>query len=532
MHATTALIVALLFFRLKWLASLSSKLVAAGMLALLLNDYANNLRSASGFLRAFTPGLTSQDPEQFVSLVYLLVLVVLSITAGVLCQFLLKKFKHVHSRDVSLGVAMLAAYMILTPAVPLLSMLPAIIQESRVQAPTFPPPKTTASPDKPDIYYIVLDRYTNNKVLKEQLNYDNTPFTNFLQDNGFVVNQSATANYPYTAMSVSSTMAAAYTNDLVAPYRQQDVQSHTLYHNIVWQSPVIKAVKAAGYNYYNIGSTYGTSYKAPLAERDYGGEYELSVFGAQLKLQGVEAVAFSQSPYYSFAQNAPNGALLKATDLNDVDRINRQLNILEQTSREKPGGRFIFAHMLIPHDPYFFNADGSLAANPEANSVGKPIKQKYIEQVQYVNNQMQSIISSIKKHSGGKAIIVMNADEGPYPHDLNSTARTSAFQTPGLSGKTVQINNMLDWPDAWLQMKFGILQAVHMPDANSEDLQHLSSVNVFRIVLNRYFGYSLPYLPQCHFGLTKGNRHEYIYADITNRLENNASPDCRALQSL
>lgn len=530
MHAVTAFVIALIFFRMKWLGTLLAKMVSTLGLTFFMVDYDGNLQAISGVVRALIPGLTGTDMA-VVSLVYFIILVVVTTLLGVSFAKWAARFEQIKNRDLQLGLGILALYMFIVPAVGLARMLPTMIAESNTQASTFAKPQGQTDPDRPDVYYIVLDRYTNNTVLDKQFNFDNSNFTDFLKDKGYTVNEDAKSHYPYTAISISSTMSADYTNQFVQPFKDSQPQSRTLYHNLIWQSPVIKAMQQAGYKYHNIGSTYGATYKAPLAQIDQMWQYDLNILGWHKRLRTIEAIAFEQSPYSQFSRLSP-GWPIKFTAKNDTQYLNEQLDELDKLSTtQKQGGRLIFAHMLIPHQPYYFNADGSLSTRPEADNVGKPIKDKYIGQIIYINSQIQKLVEQIHKNSGGKAIVILNSDEGPYPQDLNSTARepkpkASATDTSVLSG------DMRDWPDEWLQMKFGILQAVNIPKATDDDLRHLSSVNALRIVLNRYFGYDLEYREPCHFGLTAGSRDEYLYADITRRLREDTDPACRELQSV
>ena len=90
---------------------------------------------------------------------------------------------------------------------------------------------------------------------------------------------------------------------------------------------------------------------------------------------------------------------------------------------------------------------------------------------------------------------------------------------------------MNTWSEKWLKMKFGILQATYIPKASQQDVQNLSSVNMFRIILNSYLGYNLEYLPNCNFGFNRGDKYEYDYSDITKKLQPNASLKCQQYQS-
>jgi hypothetical protein len=533
MHAFTSLLVVVVLYWLPWLRTFLAKLIAVLILSLFVMTYDTNLQATAGLIRAFTPGMTSTEGLPLVSVVYLILLVCLSVVIATGVHARIQRSQHIKAKDTQLAIVVLVGYLCILPTFSFARVLPAMIRESHVQPPAYArPAKTSVEGDKPDIYYIVLDRYTNADTLKKQFNYDNTPFTGFLRGNDFVVNDTAHANYPYTTMSISSTLNANYTNKLVQPFKDADVQSRTLYHNSIWQSSVVKALKGAGYQYQLVGSTYGTSYKAPLAERDYMANNILTVFGREKRLRGIEALQFANSPYYRFAQTKQaKWWPLKIETSTGVDDIRAQLATLNNIATEKPGGRFIFAHMLIPHDPFLFNGDGSLSIYTDGDNIGKPVKQKYTNQVTFINSQMQELVSTIQKQTDGKAVIIFNADEGPYPQVLNGT-----FQSPSgintAEGAVGTGENMTTWSDNWLQMKFGILQAAHIPRATEDDLANLSSVNLFRIILNRYAGYSLGYLPECHYGLVGGSHNEYQYADITNRLLANTDKHCAMMQSL
>ena len=60
--------------------------------------------------------------------------------------------------------------------------------------------------DRPDVYYVILDRYANSWTLANLYGYDNTPFLEALRERGFYVADEAWANYFKTAFSVSSSL--------------------------------------------------------------------------------------------------------------------------------------------------------------------------------------------------------------------------------------------------------------------------------------------------------------------------------------
>ena len=58
-----------------------------------------------------------------------------------------------------------------------------------------------AKNEKPDIYYIILDRYANTKILSDFYNFDNSAFTEYLTKKGFYIADNSFANFPKTHLS-------------------------------------------------------------------------------------------------------------------------------------------------------------------------------------------------------------------------------------------------------------------------------------------------------------------------------------------
>ena len=62
----------------------------------------------------------------------------------------------------------------------------------------------------PDIYFILLDAYAGEKVLKKYYNFDNSNFINSLRDRGFFVHNESYSNYANTIPSLGSTFNMEY----------------------------------------------------------------------------------------------------------------------------------------------------------------------------------------------------------------------------------------------------------------------------------------------------------------------------------
>lgn len=525
MNALTALIIALAAYYIKRPRYFSSKLIAVFILGLLMAAYNDRLNSITDFYRAIIPTLTATNTDMpLISLSF-----IITIFAGALfVGYLIEKYQIRHKLSWSHNIVYLILIVVGVvfggQALRLAGMMPDLITQSKVQAPALQKTGSSIEKSKPDVYYIILDRYTNNKVLSEQYAFDNSPFTNNLKNNGFTVNEAAYSNYPVTTPSISSTLNAQYTKSVVEKYVKNPIQSRTLYHNLIQQSSVIKAFKADGYSYHHIGSVYGASYEAPLADKDYVHSSVINITDKFTRtLRGIEIAQFNQSPYYQFFKVNLSWWPFKDTELDNVNYVKAQLDSLNQIADTKAGGRLVFAHILVPHDPFSFNPDGSSSPYFLTDTMGKPIKTKYLDQLNFINTQVSKIIEKIKKNSNNQAVIILNADEGAYPQDMNNTNLTP-IDTTGVLEK----QDMTKWPNDWLQMKFGILQAAYIPKASSQDLAKLNSVNVFRIVLNNYLGYKLDYLPNCTYAFNDGDQYMYRYISISQKLLGQEDQVCKS----
>ncbi|HSX01998.1 MAG TPA: hypothetical protein VLI05_01645 [Candidatus Saccharimonadia bacterium] len=389
-------------------------------------------------------------------------------------------------------------------------------------------PASAKSAPKPDIYYIVMDRYANQDVLQSQFSFDNSSFINFLKDNQYYVNPSDHNNYPYTTMSIASTMDADYLGDAISKFGKSTEQTVIPYHESIRNSPVAQALAGIGYQYDFIGNWYETSNLTEVPNATtYQPEGVLTILGRSWTLNNFGKAKLNASIFWRFLPNSPkldnNFRWLNYSGQSGPDMTHYQLQTLTNLANQQPGGRFIFAHILVPHDPYFFNADGSINTNINDDNTGEPVKQKYLGQVQYINGQMKTLLTKINQNSHGQAVIVLQSDEGPYPFQLND----ENFNNAGVDEELAD-GDMRSWSAADLQMKYGNLAAYHVPAADlAANPTGADPVNIFRLVLNDYFGGQFPYLPECYYAYPDGRNRPLNYANITKTLTGQDNPACQ-----
>jgi len=510
---TAALVVAV-FYR-SWRKDALAAGLAAGLLVLVLvSNYDGRLSTISPIFDAVSPFV---GVGWVYSLVFMVLLGALAAAIGRLASRLVR-LRGWSSREIvraaTIAVSVTFAIQVAT-----------VVQEFAVEWPQFfykAPALTTtaaatpASP-KPDIYYIVLDRYASQDVLASQFGFNNDEFIQFLKDNHYYVNPSAHNNYPYTTMSIASTMSADYNTSIVQQFENSTKQTVIPFNETIRQAPVAQTLQKLGYSYNLVGNWYETSNESPVADHTYQQTGIFTLLGHTFTLDNFPKIILSQSIFSRFIQASPSIGQFQAlryTNLGDVDMAHYQLQTLKDLAAAPPGGRFIFAHILVPHDPYNFNADGSISTTTNSDNIGAPVKQKYLGQVQYINGQMKTILSNIQSASRGQAVVVLQSDEGPYPAQLND----EDFDANDLDG-LLQAGDMRQWSDANLQMKFGNLAAYHIPAADwTRDTDAADSVNIFRLILNSYFGAGMSYLPDCYYAYPNGRDKPLSFTSITTRL--------------
>lgn len=476
-------------------------------------------------LSKLNPGL---EQNSNFGIIFSLAISLLIISLALLISFLIDKYTAAWRQiTLVLGEAIIIS-IVAAFAIQLIFVAPAII--SRWPEYFYRPPgfALTANSNnvKPDIYYIILDRYASQNILQEQFQSDNADFLNYLKSNNFSTNPSALSNYPFTAMSIASTLSANYDSDLIQKFSNSKMQTMSPYYDTIKNSPVISQLKKLGYSYDLLGTWYEATNQSPLADNVYQPEGRLTVFGRTYTLNGFPKMVLTNSFWEQIVRHGltiGQKKILGYSGISEADATPYKLDKLKKLADQPAGGRFIFAHILVPHDPYYFNADGSRLNNPGSNDVEEPIKQKYIGQVEYINTQMKDVINRIEKNSNRQAIIVLQADEGPYPTQLQLDDASSG----SIIDDDLSTIDMRTWSDQNLKMKYGILAAYQVPQAKSKDLASGGdSVNIFRLIFNTYFNTSMSYLPRCYYALTNGRNLPFAYSDITNRLTGQSNSEC------
>ena len=328
---------------------------------------------------------------------------------------------------------------------------------------------------RPDVYYIVFDRYAGEETLREFYDFDNTPFLEALEERGFSVAHDSWANYFKTALSMFSTL----TMEHIDPERWNGSDPHTfgpIHAAFQARMAVPATFKALGYEYAHIANWWEPTSRNADADVIYRYTQE-SEFGTIL-----------------FATTLVGALLPGATTDDEPEQIQGMdlqrahvltgFNAIVEASR-RSGPTFTLAHMTTPHPPYAFNLDGSKPTQAEREA--RSSNEEYLIQLEYTNRRALEVIDEIiasVEPGEPEPIILLQTDEGPFP---------PRFAQP--NSENFQWLEATDEEIAW---KFNILTAYRLPgvdDAAEGFTDRTSPVNAFRILFNAYFDAGLELLP-------------------------------------
>lgn len=315
---------------------------------------------------------------------------------------------------------------------------------------------------KPDIYLIVFDAYTNSNCLREEFNFDNSETDSFLLKKGFYIATKSNSNYALSPLSLSSAFNLNYLRpDLINEKVTGKFIVQSL--NTLEKSELPEIMRQQGYQVKNFSVFNLDGY--PVGNSEYHTHFRkklvnLQTLGGRVEKDILWNLAFLQSK-----QTAKNKELSHLA--NERERtILRNLKQLEQEiDRKTDTARFVYTHLMLPHEPYFFDDKGQL--NPP-EIVYRVDPGLYIKQLVYTNTILKDLVNKLLSDTTRPKIIIIAGDHGYREYD-------DASKMPKI---------------------FANLTACYFPGKDYSRLyDSISPVNLFRVVLNQHFRQDYPLLP-------------------------------------
>lgn len=342
----------------------------------------------------------------------------------------------------------------------------------------------------PDIYYIIVDSYANDKTLKKLYNNDNKKFINFLKNNGFFVQENAFSNYRTTHISIASSLNMSYVNELNDKIQIENLEKklsiirHILQEKMTKNSQVQKFLNKLGYAFVNFNSGHGATASMRGADKqiECGRVNEFHVLFYRSTIFG---------PYDKHLRKL--GISPIANDLRS--KILCQFNTLPEIHKQFERPVFILNHILAPHPPFVFGSEGEEISKSALKYDGHEAwkdRAHYLGQLLFVNLKLKTAINKILSESKTPPIIILQGDHGPASlEDINNPTSEA------------------------LRERMGILNSYYLPNLKIEKpYDNLSPVNTFRFIFNSYFGTNLSLLEDKAYYSDAIN--EYKFIDVTN----------------
>jgi sulfatase-like protein len=362
----------------------------------------------------------------------------------------------------------------------------------RLSLPPVVEASTLAASKPPDIFYIIVDGYGRSDVLRELYGVDNSAFIEALQDRGFFVASESRSNYIRTIRSLASSLNMSYLTPISAQMGNSDAY-WPVTRDLIGKNQVMEALKAMGYR---IVATTDVSDVTDIGWADtHMRPYAIHV--SDLDQAWLGHTAFSVLPAGLTSRFMPTMSYeskrrVASATLAELPKV-----------ASTPGPKFVFAHILLPHPPFVFAADGTPVDPPYPflgfDGEGFPgSRQEYVSgyagQVEFLDSQLLGVIDGILRNSETPPIIVIQGDHGP-----------------GSRLDTLSIDNSCLWE------RFSILNAYYLPGVAARDIPpDITPVNTFRLIYNHYFSTEIPLLPNRQYFSEGTSLYDFI--DVTDRV--------------
>jgi hypothetical protein len=317
----------------------------------------------------------------------------------------------------------------------------------------------------PDIYWIILDGYGRSDVLKEIYGVDTTAFLASLEQKGFFIAGQSHSNYIQTVYSIPSALNFTYLDPMPA-----NVSGYDYFPELIARNRLMASLRQCGYRM--------VTFETGFFFTNYPDSDEYHSIGVDVN--EFEGLLLASTPLELLVDELDLEPLARSYQAHR-NRVHYTFEKLAELPGS-PGPKFAYAHIISPHPPFVFDAEGNPVQPRRGYSIGdgndyrgtwEEYRKGYAAQVQYVNQLLEETISEIIRSSPTPPVIVIQGDHGP--------------------------GGLLEWksPDrTCLWERTSILNAYYLPNGGSKYLYPaISPVNSFRIVLNAYFGADLELLP-------------------------------------
>ena len=337
----------------------------------------------------------------------------------------------------------------------------------------------------PDVYYIILDGYAGPESLKTLSDYDNSDFLNFLTEKGFYISSNSFSNYEQTEFSIPSTLNMKYLNYLFDESKGSKKLKTELIE-ISRDNPVFKNFKSKGYTIYAL--ELGSPHTKEMKNVDF-----------RLCMEGdLTVTEFHTMLIRTTILNPIQGDMFSS---HNRERILCGFSELSEMVNRSDSPKFVFAHLMIPHQPYVFGPNGepliSKILTLEEKTDPKDLH-LYLGQLQFVNIKMKEVLEKLTEIENPPIIIIQSDHGGRVFESENNYESILSY-----------LNNF---------------KAYYFPDEGRNiEFETTTPVNSFRILFNLLFDDEYELLEDRIYKITWIEGQPKSMKDVMDNLVNNNS---------
>ena len=386
-------------------------------------------------------------------------LIILSLVAAAAVLWLLRTRRSLHAlsrtvRIVAIVLPLIAGGEFITRRVAIRRAVNASPFLARATRP-LPLPGRAAPPAR-DVYLFVLDQYGSADVLAASYGFDNQPFLDSLVTLGLTVTRSAHSNYGWTPLSLGSMLSGRHVRSMEEDSVARRAPWEVLY-TLIRRSPVLAAYKRAGYEVFLTRSAFFTGTQDSEVAETYLASDSRSPL-MRLARSGLGRAVMHGTVVGRLGEKAGRSWMPGAVELAPFTAT------IELVAR--PGPKFVFAHSLVSHQPFVFDAQCRPTRMLADDS------SMYPDQVRCTNRQVIRTVRAIESRDP-EAVIVVLADHGPMVSGIGAGAVAEEITREQAVAR------------------FGVLRATRLPPGMTIP-DSTTPVNVIRRVVGATLGIELP----------------------------------------
>jgi len=346
------------------------------------------------FLKIHFPGISK----------YVVLLTILLISVVILITFLAKT-KRNFSRIVMYLNLLLSIFVVidvasitiktLNPPADKFSIFPVLNNKKNI----------ISDADKPDIYFLIFDEYASSVALKENYNFENG-LDSFLDQKGFQIQKGSFSNYNFTPFSMASTLNMSYLNG-IQNNEKVTIDDYGYCHKLISNNEVIRFLSANGYEIFNYSIFDLKGNPSPVNQTLLPLKTRLitdnTLFSRIMK---------DMSWIFYAGRFAIKSLAIKRLLLIDQSNNASIDSVLHRSLKISRKPTFVYAHLFMPHAPFFYNKNGTMRNLDTVGSESVDRIDAYLGYLQYANNKIEDLITQIQNNTRNNAVIILMGDHG------------------------------------------------------------------------------------------------------------------------